>query len=141
MLIYLLHTPFLKFFDHTFSQGRSNSIEHSNPKIAINFKSPYLEDYSFYWCRTLQEHLLNLYYAELDFCKFSGHLVLPSLKYLIGKYLILPRSECLIGTFTMLWTTLVPLYSTVGRPEFSIVNLYKVLESINILMIPFKVAN
>ena len=32
-------------------------IEHSDPKIAINFKSLYLEQFSFYWFDTLQEHL------------------------------------------------------------------------------------
>ena len=42
-------------------------IDHSNPKIAINFKSLYLEEFSFYWFETLQEHL---HYAELDFCKY-----------------------------------------------------------------------
>ena len=32
----------------------------------------------------------------LDFCQFSVHFDLPSLKYLMGKFWILARSECLI---------------------------------------------
>ena len=67
-----------------------NQIEHSDPKIAMNFKSLYLEEFSFYWFETLLE---LFYYAELDFWKFSINFIVHSLKYLIGKNWNLARSE------------------------------------------------
>ena len=63
--------------------------------MAINFRSLYLEELNFYRFKTLQE---RLHYDELDFCEFSVHFVIPSLKYLIDKYLILARSECCLIT-------------------------------------------
>ena len=74
-------------------------IEHSDPKISINIKSLCLEEFSCYWLDNLQEHL---HYPEIDFCKFSVHFVMPSLKYLIDKYWNLARSECLIKTVASL---------------------------------------
>ena len=44
----------------------------------------------------------SLYYAELGFCKFSVHFAMPSFEYLIGKYWILARSECLMESFDII---------------------------------------
>ena len=54
--------------------------EHSDPKIAMNFKSLYPEESCVYWFETLQDHL---YYTEICCYKFLVHFVVPSLKYSI----------------------------------------------------------
>ena len=40
-----------------------------------------------------------MHYVELDFCKFSIHFVMPSLKYSRNKYWNLARSECFINHY------------------------------------------
>ena len=90
--LFLFQLMFVNFFKHPIRYF-AFAIEHSDPKIAINFTSLYLEEFSGYWFDTLQE---VLQYAEFEFYKFLIHFFLPSLKYLIGKNWNLARSECLM---------------------------------------------